>query len=51
MDGKMTKDDFIRKRLEQKIGELEGVIAELEFTVLVMKEENEKLKKEAENNS
>lgn len=49
MDEKMTKDDFIRKRLEQKIGELEGVIAELEFTVLVMKEENEKLKKEAEN--
>lgn len=45
MDGKITKDDFIKRRLSQKIGELECIIAELEFSALVLKEENEKLKK------
>lgn len=50
MNEKITKDDFIKRRLSQKIGELEGIIAELEFAVLVLKEENENLKKENENN-
>lgn len=45
MDGKIKKDDFVKKRLSQKIGELEGIIAELEFVALALKEENEKLKK------
>lgn len=50
MDEKITKGDFVKKRLSQKIGELQGIIAELEFAALALKEENEKLKKEIENN-
>lgn len=50
MNEEITKNDFIKRRLSQKIGALEGIIAELEFTALALKEENEKLKKEFKNN-
>lgn len=49
MESKITRETYIRKKLSQEIAELKEKTAELEFTVLLLQEQNEELKKTTEN--
>lgn len=40
MEEKISKETYIIKKLSKKIGELEEKIAELEFLVLLMQQDN-----------
>lgn len=41
----ITKETYIRKKLEQEIGELKGEIYELEFSCLLLSEQKEELER------
>lgn len=43
--GEITKETYIRKKLEQEIGELKGKNYELEFSCLVLSEQKEELER------
>lgn len=43
MEEKITIETYVRKKLEQEVGELRGKILELEFSVLLLTEQKEEL--------
>ena len=45
-ENRLTINDYVEKKLSAKIAELEVQLARAEFNILVLREENEKLKKD-----
>lgn len=48
-ENRLTINDYVEKKLSAKIAELEVQLAKAEFSILVLREETEKLKKDLDN--
>lgn len=45
MEEGITREAYVRGKLSKEIGELKDHIAELEFAILLLREENERIKR------